>query len=133
MDRFFGGECDPAQFSPLVLAFLGDAVFEVFVREKLLVCGGNRPSSELQRLSAGEVCCGAQAAAAELLLPVLSEEETAVYRRGKNARPGHIPRNADPADYHKATALEALFGYLYLCGRADRLRELFALIQDRSK
>ncbi len=133
MERFFGGECDPGQFSPLTLAFLGDAVFEVFVRERLLVCGGSRPSSELQRLSARDVCCGAQAADAEFILPSLTGEEAAVYRRGKNAHPGHVPRNADPSDYHKATALEALFGYLYLCGKIDRLRELFTLMQKRDE
>lgn len=127
MERFYNADCDAKGLSPLALAFIGDAVFEVFVREHL-VCLGNRPVSELHRLSVREVCCGAQADAAKRLLPLLTEEETAVFRRGKNAHPGHVPKNADQVDYHTATALEALFGYLYLSGRIERLRELFDII-----
>lgn len=130
MERFYGEECDAAQLSPLTLAFIGDAVFEVFVREHL-VCMGSRPVAELHRLSVKDVCCQAQARASKVLQPLLSEEETAVFRRGKNARPGHIPKNAEPADYHAATGLEALFGYLYLCGRVERMRELFLKIKEQ--
>ena len=128
MERFLEDSCDPKQLSPLTLAFLGDAVFEVFVRERL-VCQGSRPVSELHRLSVRDVCCGAQSSASRQILPELTEEEAAVFRRGKNAHPGHVPKNADQSDYHEATALEALFGYLYLCGRIDRLRELFEKMQ----
>ncbi len=117
---------NPHQLSPLTLAFLGDAVFELFVRERL-VRMGSRPSSELHRLSVQKVCCNAQAKATERLLPALTEEEAAIFRRGKNAQPKHIPRNASPENYHSATALEALFGYLYLCGRPERLKELLTL------
>lgn len=127
MERFYNEDCDARQLSPLALAFIGDAIFEVFVRERL-VCMGSRPVSELHRLSVQDVCCGAQAKAAALLLPILTEEEAAVFRRGKNAHPGHVPKNADQSDYHMATALEALFGYLYLCGRIERLRELFQIM-----
>lgn len=131
MERFYNEDCDPRQLSPLSLAFIGDAVFEVFVRERL-VCMGSRPVSELHRLSVQDVCCGAQAEASKRILPILSEEEATVFRRGKNAHPGHVPKNADQADYHTATALEALFGYLYLCGRIERLRELFDIIQSNN-
>lgn len=117
---------DPHQLSPLTLAFLGDAVFELFVRDRL-VRMGSRPSSELHRLSVQKVCCDAQAKSTEHLLPALTEEETAIFRRGKNAQPRHIPKNASPEKYHSATALEALFGYLYLCGRSERLKELLTL------
>mgnify|MGYP001019026556 CR=1 FL=1 len=117
---------EPRQLSPLTLAFLGDAVFELLVRNRL-VRMGSRPSLELHRLSVQEVCCNAQSKASNLLVPLLTEEETAVFRRGKNARPGHFPKNADQKDYHNATALESLFGYLYLCGRSERLEELFAI------
>lgn len=133
MERFLQDECDAGQLSPLTLAFLGDAVFEVFTRERI-VCGGSRPVSKLHSLSVREVCCSAQAEASRFLLPSLTEEEAAVFRRGKNAHPGHVPKNADQADYHEATGLEALFGYLYLNGKIDRLRELFEKIEtDRNE
>lgn len=119
--------CDPKQLSPLTLAFVGDAVFELLVREEL-ACMGSRPASELHRLSVAKVCCRAQALASEKLGPVLSEEEKGIFRRGKNAHPGHVPKNADQEDYHLATALEALFGYLYLSGRNDRMREIFVIV-----
>lgn len=128
MERFLQDSCDPKRLSPLTLAFLGDAVFEVFVREKL-VCQGSRPVSQLHRLSVRDVCCKAQSTAIKAILTELTEEETGVYRRGKNAHPGHVPQNADQADYHEATALEALFGYLYLCGKIDRLKHLFETMQ----
>lgn len=130
MKQLSGPACDPKQLSPLALAFLGDAVYEILVRERL-VRMGSRPSSELHRLSVAQVCCRAQALASEKLVPVLTEEEAEIFRRGKNARPGHIPRNADQQDYHLATALEALFGYLYLNGRNDRVREIFDVICDQ--
>lgn len=117
---------DPKQLSPLTLAFLGDSVFEIFIRERL-VRAGSRPPSALQKLSAQKACCRYQAKAAAALLPQLSGEEAAVFRRGKNAHPGHFPKNADPSDYHSATALEALFGYLYLTGSSERLKELLNL------
>lgn len=129
MERFLQDTCDPAQLSPLTLAFLGDAVFEIFARERI-VCEGSRPVSKLHQLSVRDVCCTAQAEASRLILPDLTEEEAAVFRRGKNAHPGHVPKNADQAVYHEATALEALFGYLYLLGRIDRLRELFEKIKN---
>lgn len=127
MERLYNADCAPRQLSPLTLAFIGDAVFEVFARERL-VSQGSRPVSELHRLAVQDVCCGAQAKASGLLLPVLTDEEAAVFRRGKNAHPGHVPKNADPSDYHLATAVEALFGYLYLCGRTERMRELFRMM-----
>ena len=126
MERLFGAQCDPKQLSPLTLAFVGDGVFELFVREKL-VCQGNFPVNKLHKRSVEQVCCGAQAAAAKKLLPMLTEEEAAVYNRGRNAHVGHVPKNAKVADYHAATAFEALFGYVYLTGNLQRLRELFQL------
>ena len=129
MKQIFDSVCDPKQLSPLTLAFLGDAVYELLVRERL-VRKGSRPSSELHRLSVTRVCCRAQALASEKLVPILTKEEAEIFRRGKNAHPGHIPRNADQQDYHLATALEALFGYLYLNGQNDRAREIFDVICD---
>ena len=127
MERLWNGTCDPKSYSPLALAFVGDCVYELFVRERL-ACAGNCPAGKLHSRSVESVRCSAQAAAAERILPLLTEEEAAVLRRGRNANPGHKPRHAETADYRMATALEALFGYLYLKGEIPRLRELFEQI-----
>lgn len=122
MDRLCPMDVDLHGVSPLNLAFVGDGVYDLMVRERL-VCLANRPNKELHQLAVQQVRAEAQAAALDRLLPTLSEEEAAVYRRGRNA---HTSRSGGA--YHKATGLEALFGYLYLSGRVDRVRELFALI-----
>lgn len=124
MDRLCPMEVDLHGISPLNLAFVGDGVYDLMVRERL-VCLANRPNKELHQLAVQQVRAEAQAAALDKLLPILSEEEAAVYRRGRNA---HTSRSG--GNYHKATGLEALFGYLYLSGRVDRVRELFALIVE---
>ena len=133
MERFCDIPCDPKRLSALSLAFVGDAVFEVFVRERL-VCRAQRPVAELHRASVEQVCAGAQARYSERLLPLLTGEEQDILRRGRNAHSNHVPKNSDPADYHAATAFEALFGYLYLSGRLARLRELFEIVcEDHGK
>ena len=119
MERFLSQPINLRTVSPLSLAFMGDCVYELLVRERLL-CGEHRKNGQLHKLSVSLVCAEAQAAAMEKLMPLLSEEEIAVYKRGRNA---HTARNE--AAYHAATGLEALFGYLYLDGRIDRVRELF--------
>ena len=126
--------CDPKQMSPLSLAFVGDAVFELFVREKL-VCAGNCPVKTLHRRAVEQVCCQAQAqaAAGQRLFDSLTPEEQDIFRRGRNAHVNHVPKNAEPADYHAATALEALVGYLYLKGDLSRLQALFALLFAEGK
>ncbi len=126
MERLFNGACDPKQLSPLTLAFLGDAAFSLFVRERL-VCLANCPVKKLHQNAVEQVCCQAQARFMQVLLPVLTEEELAVFKRGRNAG-SSVPKNAEPADYHAATGFEAMFGYLYLQGEIDRLRELFTII-----
>ncbi len=128
MERIYNAPCDPDSLSPLTLAFVGDSVYGLFVREQL-VCEANRSVKALHRESVKSVCCQAQSACMEKLLPVLTEQEQAVYRRGRNAHTSHTPKNASPADYHAATGFEALFGYLYLKGEIGRLKELFTLIQ----
>ena len=111
--------------SPLNLAFVGDAVFELLVRGRL-VAHANRPNAELHKLSVEQVCASAQAAALDRIWPMLTEQEQAVFKRGRNA---HTSRSG--GDYHKATGLEALFGYLYFQGNNERIRELFdATTQD---
>ncbi len=121
MERLYPKEVDIHTLSPLALAFVGDGVYSLMVRERLLSLA-NRPVNDLHRLAVAEVRAEAQAAAIARLLPILSEEETAVFKRGRNA---HTARSG--ADYHNATGLETLFGWLYLSDRLDRVRELFAL------
>ena len=117
--------CDnPTLLSPLGLAFLGDAVFDVLVREQLLV-EANRPVKKLHGQAAKRVNAGAQAQSYEKILPLLTEEEAAISRRGQNAKPGHVPAGCSREEYARATALEALFGWLWLNGRFERARELF--------
>ncbi|MBR5523859.1 MAG: ribonuclease III [Clostridia bacterium] len=119
MERLYPQDLDLHTLSPLALAFVGDGVYSLMVRERLL-SQANRPVNDLHRLAVREVRAEAQAAAMERLLPLLTEEEEAVFKRGRNA---HTARSG--ADYHRATGLESLFGYLYLAGRIDRVRELF--------
>ncbi len=134
MEKLLGGAHPPLnEMSPLSLAFLGDGVYELLVRE-YLVNQGSRPVKKLHALAVEWVRCEAQSAAlSETLWPLLSEEERAVVLRGRNAHVGHVPKNAQVADYHGATALEALFGYLYLKGETDRLRQLFSAVMERVK
>ncbi|MBQ3094522.1 MAG: ribonuclease III [Clostridia bacterium] len=94
----------------------------MLVRERL-VCQANRPPRELHREAVAQVRAEAQAAAMETILPMLTEKEVAVYKRGRNA---HTARNSD--DYHRATGLETLFGYLYLNGEIERVQCLFDAI-----
>jgi len=110
----------------LELAYIGDAVFELMVREHFFNGGASR-ASNLHFNSVALVCAKSQAASAIAIEPLLTEEEHAVFQRGRNAKPKTIPKGADHADYMRATALEALFGWLYLSGKKERLRELFAI------
>ena len=112
------------QISALGLAHCGDAVFELLVRTWLCEQGG-ATAKNLHRATVSYVCAPAQAARAERMLPLLSEEELAQYRRGRNAHVHMIPKNATHREYSMATGLECLFGYLYLSGRLDRINELF--------
>lgn len=127
--RFFDGDCNPSQLSPLTLAFVGDAVFDLFVRERL-VCLANRPVNRLHSLAVSLVKASSQARAAKRLSEKLTEKELSVLKRGRNAHTNHKAKNASESDYHYATGLEALFGFLYLSGETDRLRELFELTLD---
>lgn len=125
--RFLKEECNPKNLSPLTLAFIGDGVFEVFVREQL-ICQANRPVNDLHWLTVSHVKASAQKAAMERLLPVLTEEEITMFKRGRNAKSNSTPKNASEGDYHWATGFECLWGYLYLSDQSQRLEELFAIV-----
>lgn len=120
------GKFDPKMLSALDLAFVGDGVYGLLVRE-MLARDGSRPVGELHRMAVAYVNATAQAAAYDRIAPLLTEQEQAVYRRGRNGG-AHPPKNADPGHYAKATGLETLFGYLYLNGAQERARELFEAI-----
>lgn len=111
-------------YSPLTLAFIGDGVYDLLVRDHL-VRQANRPVGELNRRKVALVNCEIQAAFAKSLMPKLSEREQAVYKRGRNAAPKCTPKHGTIADYHSATGLEALFGYLHINGEQERIKELF--------
>ena len=113
-------------YSPLTLAFLGDAVYSLLVRNMLSLTA-NRPTGKLHKESIHYVNAAFQAQMIRELLPVLTEDETAVFKRGRNAHSAHSPKNQSDADYRYATGLESLYGYLYLCGKTDRIKELFEM------
>lgn len=114
--------------SPSTLSFVGDAVFGLLVRERL--AGVNRPSGELHSASVAFVSANGQVKAYNIIKDVLTEEEIAVFKRGRNFHTGRSPKNASHGDYHTATGVETLFGYLHLCGEAERLNQLFSLIWE---
>ena len=118
--------------SSLGLAHLGDGVFELMVRAWLCLHGKVKVK-DLHRATVGYVAAPAQAAAMERLLPLLTDEETDVYRRGRNTAPHSVPRAATRAQYQSATGLEALFGWLYLSGQDKRIEELFEHISNAEK
>lgn len=111
-------------YSPLTLAFIGDGVYDLLVRD-YLVRQANRPVGELNKRKVALVNCESQAAFAKCLMPKLNEKEQAVYKRGRNAAPKCTPKHGTVADYHSATGLEALFGYLHINDEQDRIKELF--------
>ena len=115
--------------SSLALAHVGDAVFELMVR-LYLAEEGNETSAGLHKASVDMVNARAQSRDVQQILPVLTEEELAVFHRGRNARVNSVPRHAKVGEYHKATGLEALLGYLYLLGRSERVNELFQMILE---
>ena len=117
--------------STLGLAHLGDAVFELMVRSWLCL-RGKATSRGLHKATVGYVAAPAQARAVEKILPGLTEEESAVFRRGRNTSPHSVPQNASRADYQAATGLEALFGWLYLRGETGRLNELFEQMMEEA-
>ena len=133
--NYFKPNMSPAAInavSMLGLAHIGDAVYELMTRASLCA-DGHTAVQELHKLTTARVNAPAQARAAERILPLLNEEESAIFRRGRNTHVNSVPHAANVGQYHAATALEALFGWLYLQGRTERLGELFALLQEEKE
>lgn len=120
-------QVDLREQSPLALAFVGDGVYEVLVR-RMLVAGRRMPPAKLHSAAVRYVSAKGQFLALEAVLPLLTEEEQGVVRRGKNASKASVAKHASPEEYRASTALESLFGWLYLQGRTGRIEALFAAI-----
>lgn len=114
------------ELSAGTLAFVGDAVYGLLVRQRLAET--NRPIGELHRLSVTFVNANSQAEAFKIIEPLLTEKEISQYKHGRNLHTNNVPKQSTVAQYHSATGLEALFGYLHLSGQFDRINELFELI-----
>ena len=134
MENYFKmnlSEGDIKAISNLGLAHMGDCVFEILCRAYLCARGGKNVGN-LHRDTINMVKASSQAKFMDKLLPHLTEEELSFYRRGKNSHVHAVPKSCTPAEYAKATGLEALFGALYLAGRTDRINELFKLVMEDS-
>lgn len=116
---------DVREYSPLTLAYMGDAVYELLIRTKV-VTHGNAPVNKLNKRASQLAKAGAQSAMAEILQTYFTDEELAVYKRGRNAHSYTKAKNATTGDYRRATGFEAVFGYLYLKGDMARISELFS-------
>ena len=119
----YGVHADPQTFSPLSLAFLGDAVYSLFIRTTVIQ-KGNRQAEKLHNETTRLVRAQKQAAIGRSVYDLMTPEEKKIYRRGRNAHPMHHARGASLEEYLQATALETLCGYLFLLGRTDRIAEL---------
>lgn len=128
--KFECGEVDIRTYSPLTLAYIGDAIYDLIIRT-VVEERANRPANKLHKTVIRYVNAGTQARMSEALEEELTEEERAVYHRGRNAKSYTSAKNASIADYRKATGLEALFGYLYLLGETDRLLMLVKAAFDK--
>ena len=120
---FPGRRQDVRTYSPLALAYIGDAIYDLIIRT-VVVERANRPANQLHHITVQYVKASAQALIVQALMEELTQEEQAVYRRGHNSKPHTMAKNASAGDYLKATGFEAVLGYLYLNGRMDRVLEL---------
>ncbi|MCR5177919.1 MAG: ribonuclease III [Lachnospiraceae bacterium] len=129
-----GLKLDPGSLSPLTLAFVGDGVFDLIIRTKVVMAGANRPVKRIHRDKADRVNAHAQAEMAKVIAPLLTEEEAAILKRGRNTHTATVAKHQSIADYRLATGLEALCGYLYMKGEMARLMELIeAGMKDRGE
>lgn len=121
---------NPKMLNPITLAYIGDVVYELLVRTKTVKDNGSLSAKNLHKTSVKYVQAAAQSKGVDAILPILSEEEMAVYKRGRNSSSSQVPKHQTACDYRKATGLEALFGYLYLTEQKERIDELFNVIAD---
>jgi len=117
---------EAAQLNPVALAFVGDTVYSLYVRERLALSGCGKVA-QLQKVAAQVVSAKGQSAFLEKVLPLFTEEEGEIFRRGKNAKKATKSKSASSLEYNRSTGLEAVLGYLYLTGNEARIRELLAV------
>ena len=127
MEREYLSEREANGYSPLSLAFLGDSVYDTLVREYLLR-KANMPVAKLHSAKIRLVCAEFQSDAYDVLSENLTEHELSVLKRGRNATGNTVPKHADAAQYRRATAIECLFGYLYITGQNERISQLFEVM-----
>lgn len=120
------------QYSPLTLAFLGDAVYEKLVREKLVKIA-NMPVNKLHKEAVEKVRAAFQSKAVDVISPLLTEDEAEIMKRGRNATSNTVPKSSNPIEYRRATSLESLFGYLDLIGDNERIAEIFEFIWENTE
>ena len=123
---------DPKSYSPLSLSYIGDAIYEIVIRT-IVMSAGNMSVNKYHKKSSSMVKASAQKEVFEKIEPFLTDEEMAVYKRGRNSKSGSVAKNASMMDYRKATGVEALVGYLYLAGDMDRIIELIGIGFDLNK
>ncbi len=122
-------KAEARQINPVVLAFVGDAVYSLYVRTRLIVTGEGR-ASEFQRASAKVVSAKGQSEFLNELIPLFTEEEEEIFRRGRNAKKGSKSKSASAVEYNRSTGLEAVLGYLHLTGESERIEELLSHLSD---
>ena len=120
-------------YPPLVLAYMGDAVYELYVRSRIICEHGDMPPRKLHLEAIKHVKAEAQSNSMLKLEPILTEDELTIYKRGRNTKSATVPKNADVAQYRRATGLEALFGYLYISKQSERLDMLMKIAYEHSK
>lgn len=119
-------EREAAQINPVTLAFVGDAVYSLYVRERLAIELGGK-TADLQKVAAKVVSAQGQSVFLDKLLPLFTEEEADVFRRGKNAKKATKSKSASHLEYNRSTGFEAVLGYLYLTGKTARIKELLSM------
>lgn len=120
------------QYSPLTLAFLGDAVYEQLVRERLVLTA-NMPVKKLHKEAVEKVRAAFQSKAVDVISPLLTKDEAEIMKRGRNATSNTVPKSSNPIEYRRATSLESLFGYLELIGDNERIAEIFEFIWENTE
>lgn len=122
----------PSQLSPLSLAYIGDGVYELYVRTRMINEHTGMPAHKLHMHTVKYVKAASQSASINYMLEFLTEDEMAVFKRGRNAKSPTTPKNADILDYRRATGFEALIGYLYLSDNEARLNELMSMAYEHA-
>lgn len=122
-------KAEAAQFNPVTLAFVGDAVYSTYVRERLAL-SGNGKAADFQRAAIKIVSAKGQSAFLDRILPLLTEQESEIFRRGKNAKKATKSKSASSLEYNRSTGFEAVLGYLYLTGEEERIGQLLSNLTD---